>query len=114
MSKRLKHTVSRVKKTQKYTDPAAFEATLDQIMADICAKHEKLLQNTNWTLSADAREQLFLVHENLARRFMHRCSLFAMHRTNTKPETMKKAKVALTEDDVNMAWQTLQMDEQHK
>jgi hypothetical protein len=103
------------KRSKKYTESDAFDELLNKIVAEICANHAPLIKNTGWILTPDLRAQLLVVYDNLALRFMHRCSLLAMHRTNTaKPEKMKKAKVVLNEADVEVAWLTLQKDEQYK
>ncbi len=112
--KRKKPSV-KLTRTTKYLEQPTVDAVLDESIECIKTEYANLLKHKEgWTISPEVRAELLTVNQGLVLRFMHRCSLFAMHRTNTRPETMEKAKVVLTREDVDMAWQTLSMDEQRK
>ena len=114
-NKTKKRAHTKLTKAEKYLDPVQFNALLDELTSRAKEKNIELFKNKDatWTISPEMRQQLLLVNESLLLRFMHRCSLLAMHRSDAKPETMKKKRVKLTEDDVDLAWKTLSMDEQH-
>jgi hypothetical protein len=98
----------------KYIDTVLFDAAMDHILVKNRDKYgELLVEKDKWGANADFRQRMQQVSEMLALRLMHRASLFAMHRTDTKPDSMKKAKVILTVEDVKMAWDTLNMDAQY-
>ncbi len=105
-----KRSRSSLKGTEKYIEPSSFDKLIDALILENQQKYSGLLKPQVWTVDADVRKELLDVSEALTLRLMHRSSLFAMHRTKTTPEKMKKAKVVLTADDVDMAWKTINMD----
>ena len=67
-----------------------------------------------WTVDQAVLDELYAAHQNLLQRWMQRASLFGAHRVlgpdKVSLDAMKRARVALTEDDLDVAWTTLEMD----
>ena len=91
--------------------PALFYAELDEILAKAVIKHERLLfHKDGWSIDDGCKQEIMDAVDNLKRRFIYRASLFAMHRSGAKNvEALKKQKIGVQEDDLEMAWKTLDM-----
>lgn len=91
-------------------DEDAFLAEMDEMLAKQVKKHERLLfQKDGWTMDAESKVEILHAMDNLARRLMHRASLFAMHRSAaSNAEQMKKKKVKVQLDDLEFAWKSLE------
>jgi hypothetical protein len=98
--------------TATSTDPSVlFYAELDEILAKAVIKHERLLfHKDGWSIDDGCKQEIMDAVNNLEQRFIYRASLFAMHRSGAKNvEALKKLKIAPQEDDLEMAWKTLDM-----
>lgn len=97
--------------SKRLFEEVSFCASMDEMLQKAVAKHECLLHTKQgWTMDKESKVEIMCAVENLATRWMYRASLFAMHRTGSKTvEQLKKQKVVLEEDDLDMAWQTLEM-----
>lgn len=83
---------------------------IEALLAVCVAKYRKLLpaDATDFTLADDDADALATLTDQLAVKLMGRAQLFAEHRAKVKgAKRLKRAKVALTVDDVECAWKTL-------
>jgi hypothetical protein len=68
-----------------------------------------------WTIDDDVVAELYASHEHLLQRWMQRAALFAAHRVlgaggKVSLDAMRKARITLTTEDLEVAWTTLEMD----
>ena len=103
-----------MKKRKVTTSTAIFQQDsfydeLDAMLNKAVQKHERLLfHKQEWSMEDACKQEIMDALENLSHRLLYRASLFAMHRSGTdNVATLKKQKIVLREDDLEMAWKTL-------
>jgi hypothetical protein len=96
--------------TKRLFEEETFCKDTDDMLQKAVVKYGKLLfTKDGWTMDKQSKIEIMNAVENLATRWMYRASLFAMYRTQTKTlEQLKKQKVQLELDDLDMAWKTLE------
>lgn len=90
-------------------DEKTFHTELEKLLQKQVKKHAALLfTEQEWTMESDCKQEIMNAVDNFVRRYLYRASLFAMHRTNaTNVNGLKKRKVVMKEDDLELAWKTL-------
>ena len=85
-------------------------AMIDQLLEKACAKHERLLRKRNeWHMDDEMKDEIRIGANQLLRDWIHHASLFAMHRSQCdNKEQLKRRKVELLEEDLDLAWRSLQ------
>lgn len=67
-----------------------------------------------WSIDEDVLTELYAAHKHLLERWMQRAALFAAHRVlgagKVSLDAMKRARITLTTEDLDVAWTTLEMD----
>jgi len=101
-------------KSARYIDPVLFHAQIDRGMSLNQKLYPDLLGQDKKTLDPEAEQTLLDANENLFQRFMHRASMFAMHRLGVTKEDVHQQKKRLGMEpvlaDFELAWKTLEMD----
>lgn len=100
-------------KAATYIDPADNEAILNSQLRQNCEVHEKLLSPSNeWTIEPAVMEEMRMDSEELALLLMRRTRQFAEFRTREvkKKKSHRTKRIRVEEEDVNLAWESIQMD----
>lgn len=86
-----------------------FNTLIEELLEKSAVKHARLLRKKrDWQMDDQAKEEIRMAANELCNKWFYHASLFAMYRTETtSKEQLKKRKVQVTEDDLDLAWQSL-------
>jgi hypothetical protein len=101
-------------KAATYIDPTDNETILNLLLRQNCEVHEKLLTpSKDWSIEPVVMEEMRIDSEELALLMMRRTRQFAEFRTREVKKQKKSnrtKRIRVEEEDVNLAWESIQMD----
>ena len=104
--------------TAQYISPENNKRVVNKLLKANAELHDRLLTKHEWFVDEDVYEKIRVDNEELLLWILKRTSQFALFRAQKSQETTKGGKrpqlVTPTEEDLNNAWDTIQMDRQQK
>ena len=95
---------------KEYISPAQNKKVVDSLIKVNCDLHDRLLTPHEWTVEERVYETLRIESEEMAILIMQRIAQFAKFRTKNEPKKKSKKRVRVVADDLNNAWDSIQMD----
>jgi hypothetical protein len=109
---------SKLTGTAEYISPEDNKRVVDHLLRVNAELHDRLLTEHEWYVDKKVYEKIRKDNEDLLLWILKRTSQFAVFRAQKSQETIKGGKkpslVVPTEEDLNNAWDTIQMDRQNE